>query len=142
MQRLNTLWQLASTAAQIADLARSSQVYRFNVDAGTTFYLHAATAEVSVTRWNEPVIEVEAALQAPFGWRVETDQDEAGVYFVAKRRPVVGGLAGATFRVRVPQTAYLVLKLDNARLCLEGISDMVELPPANTPGKTRLRIGE
>ncbi len=129
MQRLNTLWQIASTAAQIADLARSAQTYRFNVDNSTTFYIHAASAEVSVTRWAEPAIEVDAVLQAPFGWRIESDQDEAGVYFVAHRRAVVGGLAGATFKVRVPQTTYLVLKLDNARLSLEGVSGSIELPP-------------
>jgi hypothetical protein len=132
MQRLNTLWQIANTAAQIADLARSSQVYRFNVESSATFYLHTASAEVSVTRWAEPVIEVEAVLQAPFGWRVESDQDDAGVYFVARRRAVVGGIAGATFRVHVPETAYLVLKLDSVRLSLESVSGSIELPPGSS----------
>lgn len=142
MQRLNTLWQIANTAAQIADLARSSQTYRFNVDGSTTFYLHAASAEVSVTRWAEPVIEVEAVLQAPFGWRIESDQDDAGVYFVARRRAVVGSLAGATFKVRVPESTYVVLKLDNTRLSLEGVTGSIELPPNTSTGQTQIRFDE
>ena len=140
MQHLNTLWQIAGAAAQLADLARSSQTYRFNVEADITFYLHAANAEVSVTRWAQPVVEVEAQLQAPFGWRIETDQDAAGVYFVAHRRPIVGGLAGASFKLFVPQAAYLMLRLDNTRLCLESVDGAVELPPISVPGQVPLRV--
>ena len=47
----------------------------------------AKHAEVRVSRWEFPRIEVTAQLQAPWGWRVESEQDDAGVYFVARRRP-------------------------------------------------------
>lgn len=129
MQHLNRLSQLASAASQVAEFARSSETYRFNVDKATTFYLNTAHAEVIITRWEHDRIEIAAHLQAPFGWRVETDQDSAGVYFVAHRRPLVGGLAGATFHVSVPADAYLMLKLDDCRLSLVNVSGEVELPP-------------
>ena len=37
MQRLNKLWQIANTASQVVELARSSETFRFNVETATTF---------------------------------------------------------------------------------------------------------
>jgi hypothetical protein len=128
MQHLNTLWHLAGTAAQVAELARRTQVYSFNAPPNATFYMHTAGAEVRVTRWDARKIEVFAQLQAQFGWRIETDQDDAGVYFVAHRRPVVGGLAGAAFTVSVPPDCHLMLRLDDCRLTLDGVQGTFEIP--------------
>lgn len=138
MQHLNTLWQVVSAAQQVAELARSVQTYRFTVQKVVTFYMHVASAEVRVVRWTHAYIEVEAALQAPFGWRIATDQDEAGVYFVARRRPVVGGLAGATFTVGVPAPTHVILKLDEAQLRLDQVSGTIELPPPRAEGEIEL----
>jgi hypothetical protein len=129
MQHLNTLWKIANAASDVAEMARSSDVYRFNVAADITFYLHTAHAEVRVRRWDEPRIDVLAQLQAPFGWQVKTDQDEAGVYFVARRKPVVGNLSGAIFTIVVPPTTHLLLKLDQCRLVLDDLTSTVQLPP-------------
>jgi hypothetical protein len=130
MQHLNTLWQIANTASQVAEVVRSAQTFRFNIEDPTqTFYLHTANAEVRIVRWNETRVEVTAQLQAPFAWRVETDQDEAGVYFVARRRPVVGSLAGAVFSVQVPHDMHVALRLEDCRLTLDEINGTVELPP-------------
>src|SRR5688500_10795981 len=120
MQRLNKLWQFANTASQVVELARSSETFRFNVEAAATFFLHTAHAEVRVSRWALPHIEVTAQLQAPWGWRVESEQDEAGVYFVARRRPVVGSLAGAVFSVSLPNETHAILKLEEGRLLIDG----------------------
>jgi hypothetical protein len=130
MQKLTTLWQIANAASQVADMARSSGTYRFGVTGDATFYLHTAGADVHITRWTQPLIEVGATLQAPFAWRIETDQDDAGVYFVARRRRVVGSLAGATFRISVPPSTHLILKLESSRLSLDHLNGTVELPPA------------
>jgi hypothetical protein len=132
MQRLNTLWQIASAASQVAEMARASQHYHFTVGAATTFFLHCAHAEVRISRWEQPEIDVVAQLQAPFAWRVETDQDDAGVYFVARRRPVVGQIAGAVFDVHVPHDTYLVLKMEYGRISVGDINGTVELPPTLT----------
>ena len=128
MQRLNKLWQFANTASQVVELARSSETFRFNVEGATTFYLHTAHAEVRVARWEFPRIEVTAQLQAPWGWRVESEQDEAGVYFVARRRPVVGSISGAVFSVSLPDAAHAIVKLDQGRLLIDGVSGTYELP--------------
>lgn len=131
MQHLNTLTQVANAASTLADLTRKSTSYHFNVSGTTTFYLDVAQAEVRVLRHSEPQIEVTMMLQAPFAWRVATDQDDAGVYVVAKRRPVVGGLAGALFTIVVPYQAHLVLKLERCRLSLEHVNSVVQIPPSH-----------
>jgi len=129
MQHLNTLWRLVNTASTVSELARQSQVYRFGVMGPITFYLRAEHAVVHVARWQQPMVEVSAQLQAAFGWRIGTDQDEAGVYFVAKRRAVVGGLSRAVFRIGVPQDTYLVLKLSGGHLLLEDVDGTLNIAP-------------
>ncbi|GEM_PF-357958 len=134
MQHFKTLIKVVNTASSLAELTRSSQTYRFNVAPAITVYLHAAQADIFVMRHNLPVVEITAKLQAPFGWRIAAEQDDAGVYFVARRRLVVGSIAGAVFLVTVPHDAYLTLKLEDCRLSLEHVSGDFQLAPtAITP---------
>ncbi|MFQ3566069.1 MAG: hypothetical protein SNJ59_03635 [Aggregatilineales bacterium] len=130
MQHLNTLAQMADAATTVAELTRRSMTYHFTVGDRSTFYLHTSRAQVTINRHAERHIEVKAELKAPFAWRVATDQDAAGVYFVALRRPVVGGLAYAHFAIYTPADAHLMLKLDRCRLAMEGVSGVFDLPPA------------
>lgn len=129
---LNTLNELASAVSTVAEIARHTQTYRFNVSGAITLYMDAEGAEIRVLRQPDAgngLIEVNATLQAPFAWRIATDQDEAGVYVVARRRPVVGAVASGVFALNVPRDAYCVLKLKDCRLSLEGVTGMIELPP-------------
>jgi hypothetical protein len=127
--RLTTLWQTVSAVSELSDIARSRQTYHFSTLGPVTFYLQAEQAEVRVTRWPQPRVEVTVTLQAAFGWRVATDQDEAGVYIVARRRPLVGGLSRAVFDALVPHDAFLDLRLDDGRVVLEGVRGMLQVPP-------------
>ncbi len=137
MQHLNTLAQIVNAASTVAEIARSAQTYRYVVGTSATCYLHVKGGEVRINRIDQPLVEITSQLQAPFGWRIATEQDEAGVYFVALRRPVVGAMASAVFFVTVPLDAYLVLRLDHTRLSLDNVSGVVELPPQ----AATLRIG-
>jgi hypothetical protein len=139
MQHLNTLWQAVNMASSVTELARQSQTFHFNVKGAVTFYLQAESAEVRITRWNESKIEVMAQVQAAFGWRMETDQDDAGVYVVARRRLVVGTLSSAVFSVLVPQSTYLILKLTDGRVTLNHIDGTIQVPPANAGGEIVLK---
>jgi hypothetical protein len=138
--RLTTLWQTVSAVAELSEIARSRQTYYFSTLGPITFFLKAEQAEVRVRRWAQPRVEVTVTLQAAFGWRVATDQDEAGVYVVAKRRPLVGGLARAAFDVLVPHDAYLDLRLDDGRVVLEGVRGALQVPPPSAEG-TLLHTG-
>ena len=128
MQRLNTLFQLVSAASTVRDIAQTARTYSFAVSEPITFYLRAEHATVEVRRWNRPIVEVRVALKAPFGWRVGTDQDDAGVYIAAARRSVVGGLSRATFHVRLPVETYLMLNLTHGAVHLRNINGMLEIP--------------
>jgi hypothetical protein len=138
MQHLNTLWQAVNVASSVTELARQSQTYHFGVSGTVTFYLQAENAEVNVTRWNESKIEVTAQLQAAFGWRVATDQDEDGVYIVAHRRPVVGTLSRAKFSVFVPHDTFLIFKLNDGQVTLEHVSGTIHVPPMNADGTLKV----
>lgn len=132
MQHLNTLTQLVSTASSVVELARSSQTYVFSVASNATCYVHVSGGEVRVARHTAPQIEIAAQVLAPFAWRVAAEQDEAGVYLVALRRPVFGAMGGASFLVTVPDDAYLALRLEHSRLSLEDVNGLIELPAQTT----------
>ncbi len=139
MQHLNTFWRLVNAASTVSELARQSQTYRFGVMGPISLYLHAENAVVQVSRWRQPMVEVSAQLQAAFGWRIVTDQDEAGVYFVAKRRVVVGGLSRAVLRVNVPWDTYLILKLRSGHVLFEDVDGTLNIAPPDSAG--RMEIG-
>lgn len=130
MQKLNGLWQVVDAASTVREIAQQTRTYHFNVGSQPiTFYLQAESARVQLTRWQQPQVEVTVKLQAAFGWRIATDQDEAGVYIAAKRRMVVGGLSSAVFEVFVPQETYLVLKLDQSSVRLNEVNGTLHIPP-------------
>jgi hypothetical protein len=131
MKQLETLWQVVNAASTVRHLTVSAQTYRFPVTKPLTFYLQSEQVAVRVLRWTQPLIEVTIRLQAAFGWRVVTDQDDAGVYVVAKRRAVVGSLASGSFDISVPQDTYLVLKLTNGSLHLDNLNGTLNIPPLN-----------
>lgn len=138
MQHLNMLWQLVNAASTVSELARQSQTYHFGVMEPITLYLRAENAVIQVSRWRQPMVEVSAQLQAAFGWRIVTDQDEAGVYFVAKRRAVVGGLSRAVFRVNIPRDTYLILKLRNGHVLLEDVDGALNIAPPDAAGQMEI----
>lgn len=128
MQHLNTLWQMVGAVSSVKDIAQQVKTYQFAVQGEVTFYLRTAQSTVQITRWSRPFIEVKTILQASFGWRIATDQDNAGVYIAAKRRSVVGGLSSATFQVYVPKNTHLMLKLEQCTLQLNNADGTIEIP--------------
>lgn len=132
MQKLNTLWRLASAASTVREIAQHTRSYQFAVREPITFYLRADNAHVSFVRWNRPLVEITTRLQAPFGWRIMTDQDDAGVYFAAGRRAVVGGLSSARFDVLLPHNAYIVLNLSGGSCVLQQVDGTLHIDPPTT----------
>jgi len=130
MQQLNTLWQLASAASSVREIAQQAKTYYFPVMDPITFYLRTEAAEISLTRWTRPMIEVRVMLQGAFGWRIATDQDDVGVYVAAARRMVVGGLSSAKFDIYVPYETHLVFNLQQSMVMLRDINGLMEIPQA------------
>ncbi len=124
MQQLNSLWHLAAST-----VAQDTKTHAFMVQSPTTLYMQAENAHVQIKRWARPKIEITSKLQVGFGWRVLTDQDEAGVYMVARRRGVIGGLSSARFEIHIPKETYLILKLSGCILTLNDVNSTVKIPP-------------
>jgi len=138
---LDRLTQLAAATALLADVVRKEQTFRFHTpDPAITVYLHVEQAEVRVFRHDQPEVTITTLLQAPFVWRLAAEQDDAGVYLVVRRRPVVkaavGALAGAVIELIAPTAAHVAARIDSGRLIIEradGGYDLPGRPPALTP---------
>jgi hypothetical protein len=141
MQHLNKLWQMLSAINTVRDIAQRHKTYYFTIRPEMTFYLHIAGAEVELIRWERPMIELTVTLDAVFGWQMATDQDEAGVYVVARRRPVIGEIAHGRFEVRCPKNTYNVFKLESCKLILHDVTGEFHLPP-QTGDKRLLMSGK
>lgn len=133
--------RLAAAASTLADIVRKTYTLRFHTpDPAITVYVHTEWAEVRVLRTDQPEVEVRVMLQAPFAWRLATDQDEAGVYIVARRRSLVktavGNLAGALIEVVLPYAAHLTARIDEGRLVVENASGLFDVPGTGTVAQT------
>jgi hypothetical protein len=132
LMHLNRLWQAAQMAADLRDLTRQRRTYVFHTAGPITCYLRAEKADVHITRWLLPRVEVQVNLEGAFGWRLAADQDEAGVYLVAHRRRLLGEFSSALFTLAVPHDAHLLLKLEQGRVTLEHGGGLLEIPPPQT----------
>ena len=132
MNTLNNLWKLVNAASSVRDMAQQSKTYQFAAKPDTTLYLHLDGVDLHITRWAQPLIRVQTVLQAGFGWRIASEQDDVGVYLVARRRSVVGTVAQGRFEVNLPHDAHLVMKLERCNLHLQGLHGAYELPAHNT----------
>lgn len=128
-QRLNTLWRAVNFAAELREMTRLRRTYVFNTAGPITFYLRAEKAHVHIARWHLPKVEVSLRLEGAFGWRMAADQDEAGVYVVAHRRRVLGGLSSALIAATVPHDAHLTLKLEDGQVTFEQVEGILQIPP-------------
>lgn len=136
MQHLENLWKLVNVASSVRDIAVERKVYRYPVQPPVTLYLHLEATHITFERWQQPEIEIVTEFQAGFGWRIKADQDEYGVYIVAKRLAIVGALAQAKFTARIPQDTNLVLRLTNCTVTFNNLSGTYEMPV--TDGLTQI----
>ena len=128
MQHLDNLWKIVNVASSVRDMAVERKTYRYTVAPPVTLYLHLQSAHITFEPWTQPTIEISAELQASFGWRLKAEQDDYGVYFVAKRMAVVGNLAQAKIHAMIPAQTNLVLRLEKCTLTLSNLNGTIELP--------------
>lgn len=123
------LQSAVNVGAQAAAAATTQEIRQvFSVQFPATIYLRAAHCTVAIRRTPGDQVVLTAQLGAAFGWELATDQDEAGVYIVAKRKPVVGALSWANFNLSVPPEAHLALHLTPGNIELIGVDGPIHLP--------------
>lgn len=124
-----TLRGIVDTASAFTEIADKKQTLVYSLDKPATFYLQTETADLRLRRWNQPRIEVTIKLQVAMGWRYAAEQDDAGVYIVTKRRPLVGGLSRAAFEIAVPVDTHLMLRLNQCTVNFAIHDGLLELAP-------------
>jgi hypothetical protein len=129
MQMFKIARQVLDAAAFAREIVDERRNYHFRVNGPTTLYIEADRADVRAMRWNQPQIEFAVSLQIAPGWLFQTEQDEAGVYIVAKRRPMVGGIGNAHFELYMPEDTYLITKLNGGTLCLQNVQGTLAIAP-------------
>jgi hypothetical protein len=128
VQTFNTLRKLLSAASLVRDAAFETKTLEFLALKPLTFYLDTQDSEVIIRRWEQTRISVRARLQVGFGWYLQSEQDEVGVYVAAKRKLVVGSFSRAEFDIVLPDTAHVVLKLTDSVMMLDDVTGTFEIP--------------
>ncbi|MCY3779142.1 MAG: hypothetical protein OXG78_02430 [Chloroflexi bacterium] len=95
----------------------------------STFFLQAEHCDINLSWHEDPLVSAELEFHAGFGWQWTTDQDEAGVYVVARRKPLIGSVGRGRLAFALPHGLHISLKLENCRLCCDGLHTSLELPP-------------
>ena len=132
---------LRVATSTLPDRVNRAQTQVFNISGSTTVYVRGSNCRVTVTRGDARRVIVEANLVRAFGLDLVAEQDDAGVYIVARQKPVVGKLSRAEFSITVPEETHLVFRLTPGDVVLNDLNGMLELPasvlaqPARAPAE-------
>ena len=128
MRQMRHIWNAFDLLGSVRDLAYESTTYQWEITPPNTFYFDAELADIRIARHDFPQIFATVKLRAAFSWKLVTEQDEAGVYFVARRRAVIGNVGHARFLIAVPPEIHVSLRLQRCRLSLEDFDGDLDLP--------------
>ena len=114
-RRLAFFLDAVATLRALPGIARQRRVVAYEVRGPTTVYVRASHCRVTVRRTGMQQVQVEGELRQAFGWQWVTERDEAGVYVILKRKPLVG--------------AYLVFHLTPGSVHLQDFSGRLSIAP-------------
>ena len=129
MRNLSKLRGALDLLGSIRDLTVVSRQYQWEVQTPSSFYLEAEYAEINLARADNNHLHVSVKLRASMSWKLVTERDDAGVYIVAKRKPLIGNIGRARLHVRVPHGVHISLQLQSCVLCLDELVSRYDLPP-------------
>jgi hypothetical protein len=115
--------------AESAATATTKAYFRvFEVTLPTTIYVRASQTNITVRRRAGTQVQLSANLRGSFGWELVAEQDDAGIYIVAKRKLLVGSLSTASFTLVVPPEANLIFHLTPGTVRLYDIDGKLRIP--------------
>ncbi|HRE48249.1 MAG TPA: hypothetical protein PLD47_11030 [Aggregatilineales bacterium] len=130
------LVQKAATSALTAGMEAANRATHkhirqvFAVDLPLTVFVRGSQCELIVRREAGDHVELNATLLASFGVEFVTEQDEHGVYIVAKRRPMLGKVSRVKFSITLPPEANLVVHLTPGTVMLHDVDGAITIPAA------------
>lgn len=119
---------LGAAVEAIPKTSNRSHIQAFQVDTPITVYVRADHCRVRIRLCDVSQVVLHANMYRAFGLNLVAEQDAAGVYIVAKRKPVIGTLSRADFSITAPVGSHLVFHLTPGDVVLEGIDGRLELP--------------
>jgi hypothetical protein len=125
---MENAWKALKLVGAARELAIETRRFSWEAAAGATFYLQAEYAHIRLAAHSRHEILARIELQAGFGWQLATDKDEAGVYIVARRKPLIGSIGRGKFDITVPTDVHLSLKLERCLLCLDDLNTSLDFP--------------
>ncbi len=127
--KLQNAWRAVKLLGAARDMAIETRRFHWEVAPDSTFFLQAENADIRFVKREGHAISATIQLQAGFGWQLATDQDDAGVYVIARRKALIGGFSRGRFDIALPADAHISLKLDNCQLCLAALNTALDLKP-------------
>lgn len=119
---------LGAAMGAVPKPAQQSFTQVFAVKPPVTVYVRASHCRVVLRRVDVMQVTLQADMRGAFGLELAAEQDEAGVYIVARRKPVVGQLSHADFTVTVPTDTNVVFHLTPGDIVLQNIQGRIDLP--------------
>ena len=129
MRHLGSIWKGIKLIGSARDLALETRRFQWTVTLPNTFFVQAEHCDINLSWHDRLLVVAELELQASFGWQWTTDQDDAGVYVVARRKPLIGSVGRGRFSFTLPHGIHVSSRLENCRLCCHGLHTSLELPP-------------
>lgn len=129
MRHLSSIRKAARLLHVARDLAVETQGFHWDVTPPNTLFLQAEQSDIRLALHDQPQILAKVELRAGFGWQLTTDQDAAGVYVVARRKPLIGSIARGKFHFTLPRGVHISLKLTQCQLCFDDLTASLDLPP-------------
>lgn len=135
---LGTVWRLggqtaldSAVGAAVEAVPKSTQRSHrqiFNIHPGITVYVRGSHCTITVQHHAEPKVILDANLYRAFGVELVAEQDEAGVYIIAKRKAVLGNITRADLTLTVPADCQLAFHLTPGEVTFKTIDGVVKLP--------------
>lgn len=129
VNQLETAFRIFDTLRALPRMTQSRRVAAYEVSGPSTVYVRASHCRVTVQRVLEPRVQIDCELRQAFGWEWVTERDDAGIYVVLKRKPVVGALSSAVLTLLVPADAYLVFHLTPGSVQLADFEGRLSVEP-------------
>ncbi len=112
-------------------VGQQSYTQVFKVTPPLTVYVRASHCRVTVRRTTEPKVTLETSTARTFGLELAAEQDEAGIYIIARRKNIVGQIARVEFGLTVPQDCFLAFNLTPGDVLLQDVDGLLDLPPSS-----------
>lgn len=119
---------MGAAADAVPKSTRRSHRQIFSVSAPTTIYIRGSHCHVTVQRHADPKIILDANLHRAFGVELVAEQDDAGIYIVAKRKAIVGKITRTDLTLTIPSDSHLAFHLTPGEVTFANVDGMMELP--------------